>query len=71
MTAFAKPGLVSTPVAATALGGLLPSAAQAKQIADEQQEAAQDYQDAQWHWGAWGPWGPHWRHFGFGPSFGW
>jgi hypothetical protein len=39
--------------------------AQAKQIADEQQEAAQ------WNWGAWRPWGPHWSHFGFGPSFGW
>jgi Tfp pilus assembly PilM family ATPase len=45
--------------------------AQAKQIADEQQEAAQDYQDAQWDWGAWGPWGPRWGHFGFGLHRGW
>lgn len=45
--------------------------AQAKQVADEQQDAAMDYQDASWNWGAWGPWGPHWGGFGFGPDLGW
>jgi hypothetical protein len=45
--------------------------AQAKQIADERQEAAQDYQDSSWDWSSWGPWGPRWAPFGFGEGFGW
>lgn len=44
---------------------------QAKQIADEREEAAMDYQDAAWNWRGWGPWGPRWGRFGFGPGLGW
>ncbi|MFT8550099.1 hypothetical protein [Acetobacter okinawensis] len=53
---------------------------QAKALADEQQETAMDYQDAQWNWGTWGPgmgggwygWNPAWGSWdpGMG-SIGW
>lgn len=39
-----------------------------QKIADEQEMAAQMYNNAAWEWGAWGPWGPG---FGFGPGPGW
>jgi len=39
---------------------------QQKQIADEQLDAANSYNDASWDWGAWGPWGGRWTRFGFG-----
>lgn len=45
---------------------------QQQNITDEQQMAAQDYQDAQWNWGEWGPWGGGFGPgYGFGPGWGW
>ncbi len=38
---------------------------QAQKIADEQQDAAETYADANWDWGPWGPWGGRWGRFGF------
>jgi hypothetical protein len=43
---------------------------QQKEIADQQQLAAQEYSDASWNWGAWGPWGPGYG-FGYPGGFGW
>jgi hypothetical protein len=43
---------------------------QQKEIADQQQLAAQEYSDASWNWGAWGPWGPGYG-FGYAGGFGW
>ena len=43
---------------------------QQKEIADQQQLAAQEYSDAAWNWGAWGPWGPGYG-FGYPGGFGW
>ncbi|OYV33200.1 MAG: hypothetical protein B7Z80_24775 [Rhodospirillales bacterium 20-64-7] len=37
-----------------------------ERIANEQEMAAEEYNDAAWNWGAWGPWGPGW---GFGPGW--
>lgn len=44
---------------------------QATNIADQQQLAAMDYNDASWNWGAWGPFDGAWGQFGFGPGLGW
>ncbi len=44
---------------------------QAQNIADDQEMAAMDYQDAAWNWAAWGPWRGPWGGFGFGPGLGW
>lgn len=44
---------------------------QQQQIADQQQLAAQEYDDAAWNWGAWGPWGPGYGGFVYGGGFGW
>jgi hypothetical protein len=41
---------------------------QQQKIADEQELAAEQYNDAAWDWGAWGPWGPGWM---FMPGPGW
>ena len=38
---------------------------QQQNIANEQQTAAQMYQDAAWSWDTWGPWGPVTSGFGF------
>ncbi|HEX2941096.1 MAG TPA: hypothetical protein VHO91_08620 [Rhodopila sp.] len=37
-----------------------------ERIANEQEMAAEEYNDAAWNWGAWGPWGPGW---GFGAGW--
>ncbi len=39
-----------------------------QRMADEQQMAAESYDDASWNWSAWGPLGPG---MGYGPGFGW
>jgi hypothetical protein len=41
-------------------------------LIDQQQMAAQMYQDEAWNWGAWGPWGPV-GPLGpyYGPGLGW
>jgi hypothetical protein len=45
---------------------------QQKNLADEQQMAAQSYSDAVWNWNAWGPWGPVGPYgFVYGPGVGW
>lgn len=41
---------------------------QQQRIANEQEMAAEDYENATWDWGAWGPWGPGWA-FGAGPGW--
>lgn len=40
-------------------------------IAQQQEFAAQAYQDDRWNWGAWGPWGDSWGPWGFGWRHGW
>lgn len=47
--------------------GRYQKAVQAKNIADEQEMAAEDYSDPNWNWGAWGGWD---GGFGF-DRFGW
>jgi len=47
--------------------GQYQKAMQAKNLLDQEQMNALDYQDGAWDWGAWGNWGPHW---GFG-HHGW
>jgi len=44
-----------------------------QQLVNEQQMAAQTYEDATWNWDAWGPWGPGYGPYGFvyGPVVGW
>ncbi len=39
---------------------------QQKNLADEQQMAAEDYSDPAWSWGSWGPMGPGYAGFGYG-----
>jgi len=50
-------------VGSQAAYGQYQKAMQAKNLLDQQQQNALDYQDGAWNWDAWGPWGAHW---GFG-----
>ncbi|EQB07598.1 hypothetical protein [Novosphingobium lindaniclasticum] len=44
---------------------------QQAQIARDQLNAADAYQDSNWNWGPWGPWDGPWAGFGFWPNRGW
>ena len=41
-----------------------------QRMADEQQLAAESYDDASWNWNEWGTFGPGFG-MGYGPGFGW
>jgi hypothetical protein len=43
---------------------------QQRRLANEQQMAAQSYEDSAWNWGEWGPWDEGYG-FMYGPGFGW
>ena len=53
-------------VGSQAAYGQYQKAMQAKNLLDQQQLNALDYQDRYWNWGAWGPWGGVGSRWGFG-----
>ena len=57
-------------VGSQAAYGQYQKAMQAKNLLDQQQLNAFDYQDRDWDWGAWGPWGRAGLGWGFG-HHGW